>query len=393
VSLGMEYLALRKFIHRDLACRNCLVAGEGIIKIADFGMSRGIEESADYYRASEEDNLPIRWMAIESIESQKFTLRTDVWSFAVTVWEMFTYGERPYGKMNNIMIPMKLPSGLRPEQPDNCPDDVYGLMGMCWRSEAIERPTFTVIRQRLEELRRVHRPDDSPTMRCIGELATGRGSSDDNPYRSLNAGGGATYATTDNSGATKYETSTQGAAQYATAEDLAAVNANVNGYQVLSREDIDRAQRTQEAEYGFLSGAANHYKTVNPNGQSLYHNPDDLAQADTTLPPGLSANQPWYHGVCSRLIAERTLESNSALTNHRMNDGLYLVRQSDKPGGNIIMSVIFDGTIWHYKSHNEGGTRYRFYGNHFNSIDALVSYHLRSQGGMLGTLSKHCPCW
>ena len=292
----------RKFIHRDLACRNCLVAGEGIIKIADFGMSRGIEESADYYRASEEDNLPIRWMAIESIESQKFTLRTDVWSFAVTVWEMFTYGERPYGKMNNIMIPMKLPSGLRPEQPDNCPDDVYGLMGMCWRSEAIERPTFTVIRQRLEELRRVHRPDDSPTMRCIGELATGRGSSDDNPYRSLNAGGGATYATTDNSGATKYKTSTQGAAQYATAEDLAAVNANVNGYQVLSREDIDRAQRTQEAEYGFLSGAANHYKTVNPNGQSLYHNPDDLAQADTTLPPGLSANQPWYHGVCSRLI-------------------------------------------------------------------------------------------
>ena len=91
--------------------------------------------------------------------------------------------------------------------------------------------------------------------------------------------------------------------------------------------------------------------------------------------------------------AERTLESNSALTNHRMNDGLYLVRQSDKPGGHIITSVIFDGTIWHYKSHNEGGTRYRFYGNHFNSVDSLVSYHLRSQGEMLGTLSKHCPCW
>lgn len=63
------------------------------------------------------------------------------------------------------------------------------------------------------------------------------------------------------------------------------------------------------------------------------------------------------------MVAERTLESTSALGGHMNNDGLYIVRQSDKPGGHIIVSVIFDATLWHYKAHNEGGTRYRFYGN------------------------------
>ena len=286
ISLGMEYLALRKFIHRDLACRNCLVSAGGVIKVSDFGMSRGIQESADYYRASDEDDLPIRWMAIESIEASRFTLRTDVWSFGVTTWEVFSYGARPYGALNNIMIPIKLPTGLRPEQPANCPPDLYALMGSCWQSEPMNRPPFTQVRQRLEGIKQDHKPADGVGVRCIGELSQGKEPEDPSPYKALNPGGGATYATTDGSGATKYEPTTAGAAEYSTTEDLAH-----GGYQSLSREDIDKAQR--ENTYGFLDSNDAHYKATTANAHSLYHNPDDLAKTEEELPPGLSANKPW----------------------------------------------------------------------------------------------------
>ena len=102
----MEYLASHHFVHRHLAARNVLV-GEGLtVKVSDFGLSRDIY-SSDYYRVQSKSLLPVRWMPPESVMYGKFTTDSDVWSFGVVLWEVFSFGLQPYfGYSNQEVVEM-----------------------------------------------------------------------------------------------------------------------------------------------------------------------------------------------------------------------------------------------------------------------------------------------
>ncbi|CAH1244273.1 ROR1 [Branchiostoma lanceolatum] len=145
---GMDYLASKHFCHRDLAARNCLVGDNLLIKISDFGLSRDIY-SSDYYRVQSKSLLPVRWMPPEAIMYGKFSTDSDVWSFGVVLWEIFSYGLQPYyGYSNQEVIEMIRGRQLLP-CPDNCPARMYSLMLECWNEIPARRPSFNQIHTRL----------------------------------------------------------------------------------------------------------------------------------------------------------------------------------------------------------------------------------------------------
>ncbi|MBN3283866.1 NTRK3 factor, partial [Polyodon spathula] len=138
ISSGMVYLASQHFVHRDLATRNCLVGNNLLVKIGDFGMSRDIY-STDYYRVGGHTMLPIRWMPPESIMYRKFTTESDVWSFGVILWEIFTYGKQPWFQLANNEVIECITQGRVLERPRVCPKEVYDLMLGCWQREPQQR--------------------------------------------------------------------------------------------------------------------------------------------------------------------------------------------------------------------------------------------------------------
>ncbi|VVC44016.1 Hypothetical protein CINCED_3A003180 [Cinara cedri] len=163
ISAGMKYLASQRFVHRDLACRNCLVSHNLTVKIADFGMSRDIY-TCDYYKVGGSRLLPVRWMSPESVVYGKFTLESDVWSFGVVLWEIYSLGKQPYYGYSNDEVLKIIHDGILLDIPLNCPPVICVLMNGCWKSDPKERLRFVDIHERLKNVTR--QPElDSPLPR------------------------------------------------------------------------------------------------------------------------------------------------------------------------------------------------------------------------------------
>ncbi|KAM9816354.1 NT-3 growth factor receptor-like isoform 4-T4 [Syngnathus typhle] len=151
IAAGMIYLASQHFVHRDLATRNCLVGNALQVKIGDFGMSRDIY-STDYYRVGGHSMLPIRWMPPESIMYRKFTTETDVWSFGVVLWEIFTNGKQPWFQLANNEVIECITQGRVLERPRLCPKEVYDIMLGCWQREPHQRLNMKDIQKTIVSL-------------------------------------------------------------------------------------------------------------------------------------------------------------------------------------------------------------------------------------------------
>ncbi|XP_053679875.1 tyrosine kinase receptor Cad96Ca [Anopheles nili] len=151
VARGMDFLTSRGIIHRDLAARNILITEDHTCKVADFGFARDIVTSKVYERKSE-GRLPIRWMATESLYDNIFTVKSDIWSFGILMWEIVTLGSTPYPGIAAADVMRKVRDGYRLEKPEHCRRELYNIMFYCWAGDPNERPGFPEVVEMLDRL-------------------------------------------------------------------------------------------------------------------------------------------------------------------------------------------------------------------------------------------------
>ncbi|XP_072029444.1 uncharacterized protein [Amphiura filiformis] len=149
VADGMAHIAANQCIHRDLAARNILVGEDLVCKVADFGLARDVMNVRIYERTSDAP-LPIRWMAIESLVDDIFTIESDVWSFGVVIWEIISLGARPYPGIGSKSLIQQLRRGYRMPCPKYCSQQLYDIILATWNSNPSMRPTFEELSSRLD---------------------------------------------------------------------------------------------------------------------------------------------------------------------------------------------------------------------------------------------------
>ncbi|XP_039486786.1 tyrosine-protein kinase Btk29A isoform X1 [Drosophila santomea] len=147
VSKGMTYLERHNYIHRDLAARNCLVGSENVVKVADFGLARYVLD--DQYTSSGGTKFPIKWAPPEVLNYTRFSSKSDVWAYGVLMWEIFTCGKMPYGRLKNTEVVERVQRGIILEKPKSCAKEIYDVMKLCWSHGPEERPAFRVLMDQL----------------------------------------------------------------------------------------------------------------------------------------------------------------------------------------------------------------------------------------------------
>ncbi|CAK7310089.1 Ephrin type-A receptor 6 [Vulpes lagopus] len=152
IASGMKYLSDMGYVHRDLAARNILVNSNLVCKVSDFGLSRVLEDDPEAAYTTTGGKIPIRWTAPEAIAYRKFSSASDAWSYGIVMWEVMSYGERPYWEMSNQDVILSIEEGYRLPAPMGCPASLHQLMLHCWQKERNHRPKFTDIVSFLDKL-------------------------------------------------------------------------------------------------------------------------------------------------------------------------------------------------------------------------------------------------
>uniref|UniRef100_A0A1B6GJN3 Tyrosine-protein kinase n=1 Tax=Cuerna arida TaxID=1464854 RepID=A0A1B6GJN3_9HEMI len=147
VCKGMAYLERHNYIHRDLAARNCLVGSENVVKVADFGLARYVLD--DQYTSSGGTKFPIKWAPPEVLNYTRFSSKSDVWAYGVLMWEVFTCGKMPYGRLKNTEVVDRVQRGIILERPKACFKEVYEIMRQCWCHNPEDRPSFRSLKDQL----------------------------------------------------------------------------------------------------------------------------------------------------------------------------------------------------------------------------------------------------
>ncbi|XP_046744927.1 macrophage colony-stimulating factor 1 receptor 2-like [Diprion similis] len=155
VSCGMQYISEKRIIHGDLATRNLLLTDDNVVKICDFGLSKSLREEENQ-TSTENGPLPVKWMAIESLRDRVFSTKSDVWSFGVVLWELFSLARTPYPLIRPEDMCQTLAEGYRMEKPQYASRSIYQMMLRCWKAEPSERPSFERLKIDISELIEEH---------------------------------------------------------------------------------------------------------------------------------------------------------------------------------------------------------------------------------------------
>ncbi|NXP20142.1 FLT3 kinase, partial [Scytalopus superciliaris] len=145
VAKGMEFLESKSCIHRDLAARNILVTHGKVVKICDFGLARDVMNDSNYIVRGNA-RLPVKWMAPESLFERTYTMKSDVWSYGILLWEIFSLGVNPYpGIQVDTNFYKLIQNGFKMDQPYYATKDIYGMMQSCWALDSRKRPSFSCL--------------------------------------------------------------------------------------------------------------------------------------------------------------------------------------------------------------------------------------------------------
>ncbi|XP_051265833.1 ephrin type-A receptor 7 isoform X3 [Dicentrarchus labrax] len=193
IAAGMRYLSDMGYVHRDLAARNILVNSNLVCKVSDFGLSRVIDDdpeavytttgkmqdimnliftpATDLHFTEQGGKIPVRWTAPEAIQYRKFTSASDVWSYGIVMWEVMSYGERPYWDMSNQDVIKAIEEGYRLPAPMDCPPGLHQLMLDCWQKDRAERPKFDQIVGILDKMIRNPNTLKTPVGTCTRPIS------------------------------------------------------------------------------------------------------------------------------------------------------------------------------------------------------------------------------
>lgn len=143
VAKGMEFLESKSCVHRDLAARNILVTHGKVAKICDFGLARDIVNDSNYVVRGNA-RLPVKWMPPESLFEGIYTIKSDVWSYGILLWEIFSLGVNPYpGMQVDANFYKLIKNGFKMDCPFYATEEIYFILCSCWALDARKRPSFS----------------------------------------------------------------------------------------------------------------------------------------------------------------------------------------------------------------------------------------------------------